>query len=312
MTEAASQVLVTGASGFVGRRVVARLRQEGYAVRTLVRPTSARPLAPARGVEIAPGDVTDTASVAQAARGCQAAVHLVGILRERGASTYQAVHVQGTENVVAACRSAGVRRLIHMSALGVGRGSTTGYFRSKKAAEEVVRPSGLDWTILRPAIIHGPQGDFMVEMARMVARPGPVPLIGRGLQILQPVWVEDVARVFVEALRRNTAIGRAFEVAGPDILTLREFYTIVSRVVLGKEKTLISVPAFLIRAGAAVTAITLAHPPITRDELQMLEESRPCDIRPMVEALGVEPVRFEETLSVYAAELKAAAGISPI
>jgi NADH dehydrogenase len=307
MIETGTTVLVTGANGFVGGRVSAHLRQAGFTLRALVRPDSTRPPAPAEGFEVAPGDVSDAAAVAAAARGCQAVIHLAGILRERGANTFGAVHVQGAENVVSACLRAGLRRLVHMSALGTGRGSTTGYFRSKEAAEQIVRPSGLDWTIIRPSVIHGPRGDFMIQMARMVSRPGPVPLVGRGLQIVQPVWVEDVARVFVEALQRNATVGREYAVAGPDILTLREFYTILSRVLLGRPKRLMPVPAFVVRATAAAAARTMAHPPVTPDELQMLEESRPCDIRPMTEAFGFEPARFEETLAAYAAELRQAA-----
>jgi NADH dehydrogenase len=310
MAEAAARVLVTGATGFVGRSILSRLRQEGFAVRALVRQNSLRPLGPAERLEAAIGDVSDAGAVANAARGCVAAVHLVGILRQRQPdATYEAVHIRGTENVVAACRSAGIRRLLHMSALGTGRGSTTGYFRSKDAAEEIVRPSGLDWTIFRPAVIHGPRGEFMIQMSRLVARPGPVPLVGRGLQIIQPVWVEDVARYFVAALGLDAAVGRTFEVAGPDILTLRDFYHILSRVLLGAPKTLVPVPAFLVRAGAAAAAKTLVNPPVTPDELQMLDESRPCDTRPLIETFRFGPAPFEPTLAAYAAELRQAAGI---
>lgn len=309
MSSPATRIFVTGASGFVGRAVTARLLAEGHAVRALVRPGSLRPLNATPGLETAAGDVSDAASLLPAARGCQAAVHLVGIIRERGPATFQAVHVEGTRHVLDACREAGVGRLIYLSALGAGRGTGTPYFRTKEAAEELVRASGLDWTILRPSVIHGPQGDFMVQMARLVARPGPVPLVGRGDQTVQPVWVEDVARSVAACLARGSTVGRTIDVAGPDALTLRRFYTTLARVVLGREKSAVPVPTFLVRAGAWAAGAMLANPPVTPDELRMLLAARPCDIRPMIDALGFRPAGFEETLMRYAPQLRTAAGL---
>ena len=310
MAEPATTVLVTGATGFVGRRVTAHLAREGFRVRALVRPASRQRADLPDGMAVADGDVRDARAVAEAARGCGAVIHLVGILRERGGQTYQAVHVDGTANVAAACREAGVRRLVHMSALGAGRGTPTAYFRTKEAAEQCVRDSGLDFTILRPSVIHGPRGEFMIQMARMVARFGPVPLVGRGDQTIQPVWVEDVARVLVEALGRDVTVGQTYDVGGPDVLTLRQFYRTLSRVLLGRRKRLMPVPTFAVRAGAWLAAHLASDPPVTPDEVRMLLAARPCDTRPMAEAFGIEPARFEETLAAYAHELKAAAGLA--
>jgi NADH dehydrogenase len=309
MAEPSQLVLVTGATGFVGREVVRRLRNDGFLVRALVRPQSVGPAGDDPGLRTVASDVTRPEGLADAARGCDAAVHLVGILRETPDQTYEAVHERGTANLAAACVAAGVRRIIHVSALGAGRGIDTGYFRSKDAAEATIRESGLDWTILRPAIIHGPQGGFMVQMARMVAHPGPVPLIGRGLQVLQPVWVEDVAAACAAALARPATVGRTVDLGGPDILTLRGFYRRLCLAVLGREKMLVSVPEFVVRMGASVAGAMLTNPPVTPDEITMLDAARPCDIEPMKEAFGVDPAPFEPTLQSYAPALCRAAGL---
>jgi NADH dehydrogenase len=309
MAETDGPILVTGASGFVGRRVVAHLRETGQRVRALVRPTSSRRMEDADALDIAEGDVRSAEAVTAAARGCGACIHLVGILRERGGATFEDVHVGGTEHVVAACLEAGIRRLVHMSALGTERGIDTPYFRTKAAAEAAVRESGLAWTILRPSVIHGPRGDFMTQMARMIARPGPVPLVGHGLQVIQPVWVEDVAAVFAGALARDATVGRAYAVGGPDVLTLRAFYRTLSRVLLGREKMLLPVPRFAVRGGAWVASHLLSNPPVTPDELRMLEAARPCDTGPLERDFEMQPAPFEGTLTAYAEELKRAAGI---
>jgi len=310
MPETRPVVLVTGATGFVGRRVVAHLRQAGWTVRALVRPVSSRPMENADGLEIADGDIRDAGAVLAAARGCTACVHLVGILRERGRQTFRAVHVEGTQHVVGACLESGVRRLVHGSALGVGRGIETAYFATKEEAEACVAASGLDWTILRPSVIHGPRGDFMIQMARMVARPGPVPLVGRGIQVIQPVWVEDVARVCAAALGRDITVGRTYDLGGPDVLTLRAFYRTLARVLLGRTKWLVPVPTFAVRAGAWLASHLMADPPVTPDELRMLEAARPCDTAALVRDFDMQPAPFEDTLRAYADELKASAGIA--
>jgi len=119
-----------------------------------------------------------------------------------------------------------------------------------------------------------------------------------------------VARAFVEAVRRAATVGRAYDLAGPDVLTLRRFYRILSRVLLGREKRLIPVPTVAVRAGAWLAAHLVSNPPVTPDEVRMLLAARPCDTRPMTEAFGVEPAGFEPTLAAYADELKAAAGLA--
>lgn len=309
MADADETVFVTGATGFIGRAVVERLLGRGWTVRALVRPGSERKLPRHDRVEACPGDVRGEAQLLAAARGASAAVHLVGILRETPDDTFDEVHVGGTENVIRACRAGRLERLVHMSALGVARGPEVAYLATKRRAESRVRNSGLDWTILRPSVVHGPTGDFMIQMARMVARPGPVPLVGTGRAELQPVWVEDLAELVARILERPVAAGRIVEVGGPEVLLLREFYQILSRVLLGRRTWLLPVPTLLVKAGARLARAVLRDPPITPDELRMLLEARPCSIRPLAEHFDLEPAPFEETLEAYADALREAAGI---
>jgi NADH dehydrogenase len=316
MVEPLATVFVTGASGFVGRSVVARLLERGCRVRALVRPGSEERLAPAGAaaawadrLDIRPGDIRNAPLLIEAMRGSGAVIHLVGILRPKGENTFAAVHLHGTENVIRACRAAGIRRLLHMSALGAGRAIGTPYFVTKEKAEEAVRRSGLDWTIFRPSVIHGPRGDFMIQVARMVSRPLPVPLVGAGRQVLQPVYVEDVAELFARAIGLPESVSRTYEVGGPEVLSLRKFLATVARVLRGKSKWMVPVPVFLVRFGAWLDERLTADPPITRDELKMLLAARPCNIRPMEVDFDLKPARLEDALAAYAAELKTAAGL---
>src|SRR3989454_3670308 len=216
------RVFVTGATGFVGRTVIQALRAEGYVVRCLVRRGSEPDLRGVEAIERVEGDVLSRQTLEEGMAGCDAVVHLVGIIREHVPTntTFYRVHVQGTSNVVAAAASVGVRRYIHMSALGAREGARSRYHQTKWAAEEAVHACSLPWTIVRPSVIYG-RGDGFVSLLVWVVRRLPVvPLIVGGR--LQPVPVEHVAQGVARALSRPSAVKQTYEVGGPRRGTLRE------------------------------------------------------------------------------------------
>jgi uncharacterized protein YbjT (DUF2867 family) len=205
------RILVTGGTGFVGRAVLGQLHAEGHAVRLLVRhPGSAASRAAAElyGVDLHAGDVLQESTLAPACLGMDAVVHLVGIIAEYGTQSFENVHAKGTRNLVNAARSEGVRKFVHMSALGTRPGAASRYHQTKWAAEQSVRRGDMAWTIFRPSIIYGP-GDGLVSMFERISRYSPVvPLVGSGRSQLQPVRVEEVATCFVRALAGPRAIAQ--------------------------------------------------------------------------------------------------------
>lgn len=246
-------IAVTGATGFVGRYVVRALVERGFAVRALVRSRekakehlpgsgSGPGGGPGGGVKLVVGDVLDSACVQDLVGGCAGAIHLVGIIREErdaggGKSvTFKKSHVEATRTVVAACAAAGVQRYIHMSALGASPNGVSEYQRTKFDAENLVRFSTLHWTIFRPGLIHGPDGDFVQMIAAILrGKAAPylfAPYFTRGVEdkrvvlggvtrhdpFVQPVAVEDVANAFVSALTNPEALGEVYNLVGAETL----------------------------------------------------------------------------------------------
>jgi len=232
----------------------------------------------------------------KAAVGCEAVIHLVGIIREfpsRGI-TFKNLHVEATRQALKIARSAGVSRYLHMSALGVREGAVSAYHRTKWEAEEIVRASGLPFTIFRPSLIVGPEGEFMTMISRLVRRAPVVPVIGDGRYRLQPVALETVARGFVTALRSPAATDQTFAVAGPDPVTYNEFLDLVGRC-LGKKVRRLHQPLWLMRPLIAALE-TFPFFPLTGDQLTMLLENNTTDPTSFYRTLGLEPVRLEEAL----------------
>jgi len=177
------KVFVTGASGFVGEEILQQLHQAGHSIRILARnphSTQAQNLAAKYGAKLHPGNVLDAPSLKGSLTNIDAVIHLVGIISEIGSNTFENVHIGGTQNVVAAAQSAGVGRFIHMSALGTRPNAAACYHQSKWAAEQIVRNSGLDYTIFRPSIIYGPRDHFVNLFARLSRFSPILPVMGDG------------------------------------------------------------------------------------------------------------------------------------
>jgi len=285
------QVFVTGATGFVGHALLQRLCAAGHVVRCLVRHGSARRLRGLGAIARIEGDVLTRRGLEEGMAGCDAVIHLVGIIREHRAAnvTFARVHVEGTRNILEAAKAAGVQRYLHMSALGTRPDAASRYHLTKWAAEEAVRASGLTWTIFRPSIIYGRGDGFVTLLASMVRRLPAVPVIGSGRQRLQPIAVEQVAAGFAEALERPITIKQTYEVGGPEAVTMLELLDLIGRLLGRRRVRKVHVPL-----GVMTPLAKLLHPlpgfPVTPDQLLMLGEDSVCDPRPFFETFQLEPV----------------------
>jgi NADH dehydrogenase len=317
-------VLVTGATGFVGRSVVRELLSRGYTPVCLVR-TPQKLFQQHRNVpesrfEVVEGDLSDSAALRSAAEKCQAAIHLVGIIiaRPLKGQTFQRVHVQGTRAVVDAMRERDVRRYVHMSALGTRPNAVSKYHQTKWEAEEYVRKSGLGWTIFRPSIIHGPEGEFMQLMKRFTCGllPPVVPYFGSGTARLQPVSVKDVAYCFVEALSNAGSIGQTVPLGGPRPYSWVDLYNAcrANMACARKWKPLVSQPVSVAKAIAVASAPVMAlaekfskSAGLMRfdvGQVQMSQEDSVCDHTIAERMFGITMRDFESELAVYADQIQ--------
>jgi uncharacterized protein YbjT (DUF2867 family)/membrane protease YdiL (CAAX protease family) len=247
-------IAVIGGTGFLGRHVVARLQSAGLTVRALSRRNGfdARNANP------------------ELLRGVDAVVNLAGIKREEGGQTFQAVHVDLVHALVAAMKSAGVRRLIHSSVVVARPAQDLPYHDTKWKGEEVVRSSGLEYTILRPGVIYG-EGDDMLSHLSLMIRTSPVfPIVGRGLAPMRPVDARDVAEAVLRALRVPCS-GKTYDVVGPDPLKLRDVVRTVARA-LKLPLLICPTPIALMRLPVLIMERVMAKPLSTRAQLAMLAE----------------------------------------
>jgi uncharacterized protein YbjT (DUF2867 family) len=215
-------ILVLGGTGFVGRHVVERLVARGFEVVVPTRrPDRARHLFVLPTVNVAVVDINSAADLKRLVQPASAVINLVGILNETDGQTFQRAHVDLARNLIATCKGAGVRRLVHMSALNADPAGPSRYLRSKGEAEAEVMGSGLDWTILRPSVIFGPEDAFLNLFAQLL-RFAPVLALARADAKFQPIYVGDVAECIVRAVGLPVTVGRTFPLCGPTIYTLRE------------------------------------------------------------------------------------------
>jgi uncharacterized protein YbjT (DUF2867 family) len=289
------KIFVTGGTGFVGSEVLRQLLGAGHAVRALVRPGSEGKLAGQDRVELHPGDATEAASLAGALAGCDAVIHLVGIIREFPARgiTFERLHVGATGNLLAAARQQGVGRYLQMSANGAGPTATTGYHRSKWQAEEAVRASGLDWTIFRPSLIFGKGGEFVTMLADLIRKLPLVPVIGDGQYRLQPVAATDVAQSFVRALKMPETVGQTYHLGGGESYSYDEILDLTGLAIGRGHVAKAHQPLFMVKPMIRLMEHS-SHFPITSDQLEMLLQGNVCDSTAWASTFSIQPVSYAE------------------
>jgi uncharacterized protein YbjT (DUF2867 family) len=263
-------ILVTGAAGFVGHHVVKALRTEDRPVRAFVREGADTKRLGAWGCELAVGDMTDPESLRRAVEGSEVVVHLVAILQGKP-QEFERVMIDGTRSLVAAAEESGVRRFVLMSALGTTEQTKdlVPYFRAKWDNEQTVKESGLEHVIFRPSFIFGPDGGALQQFKRIAKRAPVTPIVGTGRERIQPIWVDDVAAHFAAAVDRPDAVGRTFELGGPDIVTWNELWERLKETLDIRRPTM-HIPMGLMRMQASLLSV-LPKPPVTRDQLAMIE-----------------------------------------
>ncbi|MFT3953371.1 MAG: complex I NDUFA9 subunit family protein [Piscinibacter sp.] len=283
-------ILVLGGTGFVGRSVCEKLvERSGGAGGRIVVPTRhvghGRHLQMLPTVQLVPANLYDDAQLARLVAGSDAVISLVAVLHG-DVQRFRQVHEELPRRLAQACVAAGVRRLVHVSALGVGENAPSLYLRSKAAGEKALAAAGLDLTILRPSVIFGAHDRLLNLFASLQAMAPVLPLAGADSRY-QPVWVEDVAGAIVRCLDDDGTIGKTYECTGPDVMTLRELVRLAGRWA-GHERPVIGLPAGLARLQAMLMEWLPGEPLISRDNLaSMTVPSVASGTLPGLEALGI-------------------------
>ncbi|MDZ4789114.1 MAG: NAD(P)H-binding protein [Blastochloris sp.] len=321
-------ILVTGGTGFVGREIVKQLLEAGHHVRVLVRDPAKVAQDPLfQKCDVVPGDILNTASLPPAMQGVKAVIHLVGVIFEHAKASFTQIHAQGTANMAAAARIAGVSRFLHMSAINTRATAASRYHQSKWQGELAVRQSGLDWTIFQPSVIYGPGDGFVNRFADLMMPPlcylsgFSIPVTANGDVRLQPVHVREVASAFVRALANENSIDKTYELGGA-VISLKDFMIEIAlalrlkptfveaslpalpfiapiKVAQGYRPVILPVPEIFFRLVAGTVEIMSPIPILTYDQAIMLEESHYADTTAAVEDLGFQTGSFSEGLREY-------------
>jgi uncharacterized protein YbjT (DUF2867 family) len=287
-------ILVTGASGYVGRHVVSRLAGVSPAgVRAMVR--NPRTYQAPAGVNVVEADLTRPASLAAAVAGVEAIVHcaaITGDKKEPYKGAYNDINRVGTENLVAAAAGAGVRRLVVLSGLGTRPAPARTYMATRWGMEEAVRRSGIPYVILRPSVQFGEGAEFVAALARLARQSPVMPLLGGGSLLFQPIWVEDVVTCVEKSLADDDLLNREITMGGSQQLNFKEIIQAILRA-MGKRRILAPLPIPLARLGAAAMQV-LPHPPLTPASLELFSFDNITDIDAVDREFGFHPRAFRE------------------
>ncbi|MEW6094507.1 MAG: NAD(P)H-binding protein [Chloroflexota bacterium] len=290
-------ILITGATGFIGRSLTRQLVESGQRVRILLRPSPRTPSLPTGvPVEVAVTSLADVRGLRAALRGVQAVYHLAGGEAEGGRANLQAVDIEGTRNLVEAARDAGVERIFYLSHLDADRASGFPVLKAKGIAEDFIRKSGVAYTILRGSILFGPDDAFTTGLAMLIAlSPGLLPLPAKGESLVQPLWVEDLATCLTWALEEPKTVNQTYEVGGSEALTLRQVVAIIME---ATRRPRLIIPWGIPSLRLMTMSLEAAFPrfPASVFWLDYLSVNRTCPVDAIPRVFGLMPARFASRL----------------
>ncbi len=287
-------ILITGATGYIGRHLVSRLVAQGERPRCLVRNIKrASSILPAGTLEFVQGDTTSPASLETPVQGVDTIVHTAFItadLKQSAGNRYQETNVQGTANLVEAAKKAGVKRIIVISGLGTKPDKPGSYMQGRYLAEKMVKESGLDWTIVQPSVLFGKDAPFIKGLTDLIRTAPVVPLIGGGKIMFQPIYVEDVVTVIIKVLQEpERTKNKTYTIGGPAYYS---FTQIIDALLQAMHKKRIRVPAPtpLVGIGAAVMEAVLPKPPLTKAAMTLFTFDNTTDLHSVERDFGFTPM----------------------
>ena len=294
-------ILVTGATGQIGKALVARLVREGLPVRVLLPARGGKPIRVKLPIEVSivAGSIHDAETLHQAMIGVHTIFHLASAQWWGRRRDLERVDLQGTRSLVTAARSARIGRMVVMSHLGAAPSSAFTLMRVKGQVEEITRVSGLAYTIFRSGIVFGPEDSFVNGIARLL-RANPVLYLqpGQGEGLLHPIFISDLVEVMVQSMENLNTIDQTLEIGGPEYITYNEMVRTVMRVT-GAQRMLVSVPPYLLRTLTGLMNRFVPRWPMTPQWLDILASNRTAPLGNMFDLFGVHPVRFEDTIVTY-------------
>lgn len=293
-------LLITGATGYIGRHLVARLVAQGERPRCLVRdPKSAANVLPDDKVEFVQGDTTQAAALQAAVAGVDTIIHAAFVTADRKALSshyYQETNVQGTANLIAAAKTAGVQRVIEISGLGTKPDKEGSYMEGRYQAEKMLIDSGLNWTIIRPSVLFGKGSSFVNGLTSLLRTAPVVPLIGGGKTMFQPIYVEDVVTVLLKVLERPETTNRQiYTIGGPEYYSFTQIFDLLLKT-MGKSRPKIYAPTSLVAIGAAVMEAVLPKPPLTKAAMTLFSFDNTTDLDSVQRDFGFTPMSFKQYL----------------
>ena len=289
-------ILITGATGFIGRHLVAHLVAQGVRPRCLVRDiNTAKRVLLADKVELVPGATTSPSSLDAAVQGVDTIIHaafLTADHKQSAGNEYEKTNVQGTANLIKAAKKAGVKRIIEIGGLGTKPDKPGSYMQGRYLSEKMLKESDLDWTIIQPSVLFGKNAPFIRGLADLIRTSPVVPLIGGGKIMFQPIWVEDVVSVIVKVLKdpANTT-NRTYTIGGPAYYSFNQVIDVLLKT-LHKQRIKAPAPTSLVGVGAAVMEAVLPNPPITKAAMTLFTFDNITDLKSVERDFGFTPMSF--------------------